>query len=75
MSNEKKNLLRSWTNVFVAAVITAWLTLLVSNQTLSLDWSAGEAIIIAGLVAVLPVIRNYFDSHDHRYGKGYEEEE
>jgi len=75
MSNETKNILRSWFNVFFAAVITAWLTLLVSNQTLSLDLATAEAIVIAGLIAVLPVVRNYFDSHDHRYGKGYEDEE
>jgi hypothetical protein len=74
MSKEKKNILRSWANVFVAAVITAWLTLLVSNQTLSLDLTSVEAIVIAGLIAVLPVVRNYFDSQDHRYGKGYEED-
>jgi hypothetical protein len=75
MSQETKNIIRSWFNIFFAAVITAWLTLLVSNQTLSLDLASAEAILIAGLIAVLPVVRNYFDSHDHRYGKGYEEEE
>jgi hypothetical protein len=75
MSQETKNITRSWFNIFFAAVITAWLTLLVSNQTLSLDLASAEAIVIAGLIAVLPVVRNYFDSHDHRYGKGYEEEE
>jgi hypothetical protein len=75
MSKETKNMIRSWANVFVAAVITAWLTLLVSTQSLSLDWGAAEAILIAGLVAVLPVIRNYLNPEDHRYGKGYEEEE
>jgi hypothetical protein len=74
MSKETKNIIRSWVNVFVAAVITAWLTLIVSTQSLSLDWGALEAIIIAGLVAVLPVIRNYFNPEDHRYGKGYEDE-
>lgn len=74
MSQSTKNMIRSWFNVFVAAVITAWLTLLVSTQSLSLDWVTLEAILIAGLVAVLPVAKNYFDSHDHRYGKGYEEE-
>jgi hypothetical protein len=75
MSQETKNIIRSWFNIFFAAVITAWLTLLVSNQTLSLDLASAEAIVIAGLIAVLPVVRNYFNSHDHRYGKGYEEEE
>ena len=74
MSNERKNILRSWFNVFFAAVLTAWLTLLVSTQSLSLDWAGLEAIIIAGLIAALPVVRNYFDKNDHRYGKGYDQE-
>lgn len=74
MSQSTKNMIRSWFNVFIAAVITAWLTLIVSTQSLSLDWVTLEAVLIAGLVAVLPVIRNYFDSSDHRYGKGYEDE-
>ncbi len=74
MSQERKNIIRSWFNVFFAAVITAWLTLLVSTQSLSLDWPALEAILIAGLIAALPVVRNYFDTNDHRYGKGFEEE-
>lgn len=73
MSKETKAIIRSWINVFVAAVITAWLTILVSTQSLSLDWLALEAILIAGLVSVLPVIRNYFNKEDHRYGVGYEE--
>jgi len=74
MSQETKNMIRSWLNVFIAAVITAFLTLLVSTESLSLDWATAEAILIAGLVAVLPVIRNYFNMTDHRYGKGYIEE-
>jgi hypothetical protein len=74
MSQSTKNMIRSWLNIFFAALITAWLTIIVSTQSLSLDWVALEAILIAGLVAVLPVIRNYFDTSDHRYGKGCEDE-
>ena len=70
MSQQTKNMLKSWLNVFVAAAITALLTVLVDTGSLALDWQSVQAVIIAGLVAVLPVIKNYFDKNDHRYGKG-----
>lgn len=72
MSQQTKAMLKSWLNVFMAAVITALLIVLVDNQTLALDWKTLEAVLIAGLVAVLPVMRNYFDKNDHRYGVNYE---
>ena len=70
MSQQTKAMLKSWANVFMAAVITALLVVIVDTQTLALDWKTLEAILIAGIVAVLPVVRNYFDKNDHRYGKG-----
>ena len=69
MSKQTKAMLRSWANVFVAAVIASFLALIVDSQTLALDIKAFEAIVISGLVAVLPVIKNYFDKSDPRYGK------
>jgi len=75
MSQQTKNMLKSWGNVFIAAVITALLVVIVDNQTLALEWKTVEAVIIAGLVAVLPVIRNYFDKNDHRYGRNASSEE
>jgi len=72
MSTKTKAMIKSWVNVFFAAVVTALLVVIVNTQTLALDWKTIEAILIAGLVAVLPVIRNYFDSSDTRYGKGSE---
>ena len=69
MSTQTKAMLKSWLNVFIAAVITALTVVIVDTKTLALDWQTVEAILIAGLVAVLPVIKNYFDKSDHRYGK------
>lgn len=69
MSKQTKAMLKSWANVFVAAVIASFLALIVDSQTLALDLKAVEAIVISGLVAVLPVIKNYFDKNDPRYGK------
>jgi hypothetical protein len=74
MSQQTKAMLKSWGNVFIAAVITALLVVIVDTKTLALDWKTLEAVIVAGLVAVLPVVKNYFDTSDHRYGKGADEE-
>jgi branched-subunit amino acid transport protein len=69
MSQQTKAMIKSWANVFIAAVITALLVVIVDTNTLALDWKTVEAVLIAGLVAVLPVIKNYFDPSDPRYGK------
>ena len=68
MSQQTKAMLSSWANVFIAAVITALLVVILDTNTLALDWKTVEAILIAGLIAVLPVVRNYFDKNDPRYG-------
>ena len=68
MSQQTKAMLKSWANVFIAAVITALLVVILDTNTLALDWKTVEAILIAGLIAVLPVVRNYFDKNDPRYG-------
>lgn len=73
MSRKTQAMLRSWVNSFFAAVITALIITLTDTKTLALDWNTIQAIIISGLVAVLPVIRNYFDKGDTRYGRGSDE--
>lgn len=69
MSQETKAMLKSWANIFIAAVITALLVVILDTNTLALDWKTAEAVLIAGLIAVLPVVKNYFDPNDTRYGK------
>lgn len=73
MSKQTQAMMKSWLNVFIAAAITALLTVLVDTGSLVLDWQSIQAVIIAGLVAVLPVIKNYFDKSDTRYGRGSDE--
>ena len=67
MSQETKAILKSWLNVFVAAAITALIVVL-GDGNISVEdlWY----VLVAGAVAVLPVMKNYFDPNDHRYGKG-----
>lgn len=67
MSQETKAMLRSWLNVFVASLITALIVVLGDGNVSVEDlWY----VLVSAAVAVLPVIRNYFDPSDPRYGKG-----
>ena len=67
MSQETKAMLKSWLNVFVASLITALIVVLGDGQISVEDlWY----VLVSAAVAVLPVIKNYFDTNDHRYGKG-----
>lgn len=67
MSQETKAMLRSWLNVFVASLITALIVVL-GDGNISVEdlWY----VLVSAAVAVLPVIKNYFDINDPRYGKG-----
>jgi hypothetical protein len=65
MSTEVKNMIASWVKVFLSAVLTAVLTSIATG-----DWY-WLTILFAGLVSVIPVIKNYLDESDPRYGKGY----
>ena len=67
MSQETKAMLKSWLNVFVASLITA-LIVVIGDGNISVEdlWY----VLVSALVAVLPVIKNYFDPKDTRYGKG-----
>ena len=61
-----KALVLSWLKVFLAAVLAGVLTATVTNVW---DW---RALLFAGLTAVLPVIINWLDTSDTRYGRGSE---
>ena len=67
MSEQTKAMLKSWLNVFMASLITALIVVL-GDGNISVEdlWY----VLVSAVVAVLPVIKNYFDSSDHRYGKG-----
>lgn len=67
LSTQTKAMLKSWLNVFTAAILTALIVVLGDGAVTVEDlWY----VLVAGIVAVLPVIKNYFDKNDHRYGKG-----
>ena len=71
MSKATNAMLRTWVNTFVAAIITAAIAVFASNGgSLPLDGQTWLGVLAAGVVAVLPVIRNYFDKNYSLYGKG-----
>ena len=70
MSTQTKAMIRSWINVFVSALITSVLVILTQNNgTIPMDGATWLAAVISAVVAVLPVIRNYFDKDYPLYGK------
>jgi hypothetical protein len=68
MSDESLNVVWSWLRVFLAALITATLVDIADGGLDGINW---EAILIAGIVAVGPVVVNWLNSRDPRYGRGY----
>jgi hypothetical protein len=58
----------SWFKVFVSAILSAWVVDLTGAAVV--DFSNWETWVVTGLVAVLPVIVNWLNTADPRYGKG-----
>lgn len=69
MSTQMKAMFKSWLNVFLSATIASFLAMVTEAGVDGLDTRALWAVLISGLVAVLPVIKNYLDTDDPRYGK------
>jgi hypothetical protein len=68
MSNQSLAVVWSWLRVFLAAFITATLVDIANGGLDGINW---EAILIAGIVAVGPVVVNWLNAGDPRYGRGY----
>ena len=56
----------SWRRVFAAAAITVLLADVVDGGLTGVDW---EAVAVAGCVAVGPVVLNWLNPNDPRYGR------
>lgn len=65
LTQEQKNIFASWRNLFIVAVLSAFL---VAYGDQSISVSDLQYILYAGLIAVVPVVINYFGK-DPRYGK------
>ena len=67
ISQQTKAMLKSWANVFAASLLTALIVVLGDGEITVDDL---KYVVVSALIAVLPVIKNYFDKKDPRYGKG-----
>ena len=65
LTQEQKNIFASWRNLFIVAALSAFL---VAYGDQSISVSDLQYILYAGLIAVVPVVINYFGK-DPRYGK------
>ena len=68
MCDQALNVVWSWLRVFLAAFITAALVDIADGGLDGINW---EAILIAGLVAVGPVVVRWLNPRDVMYGRGY----
>lgn len=59
LKKEHQEMLKSWAKVFLAATTALWL----SGEN---DW---DAIVKAGVAAVIPLVITWLDPSDYRFGK------
>lgn len=59
-------MVRSWLNIFVATMITLFIT--DGADIFAVDATDVKAWLAAAFVAVLPLIANYLNPRDTRYG-------
>lgn len=69
MSLQTKNMIKSWAGTFVSAVIAALLAILTTTGEIPMDGQTWLSILVAGIVSVLPVIKNYLDTSYLNYGR------
>ncbi len=67
MSDDGLAILASWARVFLAAGLSVLLTQLASG---GLDAVDPRALVLAGLLSTLPVVINWLNPRDTRYGRG-----
>ena len=60
----------SWLKVFISSVFGAYLIMLQDGTNLfSWDFAMVEKLLTAGVVSTLPIIINWLNPSDTRYGK------
>jgi hypothetical protein len=71
LSDTTKAMLSSWFNAFMAALLTAAIVVFTTNNgSIPLDGETWLGVLVSAVVAVLPVIKNYFSTAYTLYGKG-----
>lgn len=70
LTTKTKAMLASWLKVFLAAVVSAFLVIVGATQSIPTAGEAWLSILVAGILAVGPVVYNYLSPKDTRYGRG-----
>jgi len=65
-------MLASWGKVFLVAVLVKFSDL--GSNLFAINIETLQHLIQAGVIATIPVIINYLNTADTRYGKGHEDE-
>ena len=67
---ELNTIYASWLKVFISSVFGAYLIMLQEGSNLfSWDLAMFEKLLTAGVVSTLPIIINWLNPADERYGK------
>lgn len=67
---ELNSIYASWLKVFISSVFGAYLIMLQEGTNLfSWDLAMVEKLLTAGVVSTLPIIINWLNPADERYGK------
>jgi len=68
--NKLNTIYASWLKVFISSVFGAYLIMLQEGTNLfSWDLAMVEKLLTAGVVSTLPIIINWLNPNDTRYGK------
>jgi hypothetical protein len=63
---------KSWAKVFLSSALTALFIILTDTGAIPMDIEVWQGILVAGLLSVIPVVINWLDPNDTRYGRGSE---
>lgn len=59
----------SWTKIFLSAVLTQYIVIISTPELVLWSWESLRNLGIAGSIATAPVILNWLNPNDPRYGR------
>lgn len=66
-----KTMIGGWLKTFITVILAGILKVLIEKGSiLSFDWATLDTILVMALVATLPVVINFLNKKDTRYGLG-----
>ena len=65
----------TWGKMFLSACLASILTLITTTGSIPTDGKSWQAVLISGLVAVIPVVMTALNKDNPEYGMGYKPSE